>query len=98
MFLVYKYMAGLFFFFQAEDGIRDRDVTGVQTCALPISGIEAFLDTWIPNWPELQLDDQTHASMPPFQDLVEHWDRLTSKRGSEPRTGVQTPNLSGGQL
>src|SRR5437773_7882287 len=36
-----------FFFFQAEDGIRDRDVTGVQTCALPIYGggdfeIEAF--------------------------------------------------------
>src|SRR5437763_4848212 len=27
----------LFFFFQAEDGIRDTSVTGVQTCALPIS-------------------------------------------------------------
>ena len=27
----------IFFFFQAEDGIRDRLVTGVQTCALPIS-------------------------------------------------------------
>src|SRR5690625_6854621 len=27
----------LFFFFQAEDGIRDGHVTGVQTCALPIS-------------------------------------------------------------
>src|SRR5256885_7259804 len=27
-----------FFFFQAEDGIRDYKVTGVQTCALPISG------------------------------------------------------------
>src|SRR5699024_2928407 len=26
----------LFFFFQAEDGIRSRNVTGVQTCALPI--------------------------------------------------------------
>src|SRR5260370_32406229 len=26
----------LFFFFQAEDGIRDSSVTGVQTCALPI--------------------------------------------------------------
>src|SRR5690348_18481588 len=26
-----------FFFFQAEDGIRDGRVTGVQTCALPIS-------------------------------------------------------------
>src|SRR2546426_3089694 len=28
-----------FFFFQAEDGIRDYKVTGVQTCALPISAI-----------------------------------------------------------
>src|SRR3989475_3079082 len=28
---------GSFFFFQAEDGIRDLTVTGVQTCALPIS-------------------------------------------------------------
>src|SRR5256886_12667693 len=28
---------GLVFFFQAEDGIRDLTVTGVQTCALPIS-------------------------------------------------------------
>src|SRR5215813_5100622 len=32
----------VFFFFQAEDGIRDADVTGVQTCALPISNV---LDT-----------------------------------------------------
>src|SRR5258708_11004737 len=29
---------GYFFFFQAEDGIRDDLVTGVQTCALPIFG------------------------------------------------------------
>src|SRR5688572_31375279 len=29
----------VFFFFQAEDGIRDLTVTGVQTCALPIYGI-----------------------------------------------------------
>src|SRR5205823_11024233 len=29
-----------FFFFQAEDGIRDKLVTGVQTCALPISKAE----------------------------------------------------------
>src|SRR5206468_8613591 len=32
LFLIY-----FFFFFQAEDGIRDLIVTGVQTCALPIS-------------------------------------------------------------
>src|SRR5256885_8563002 len=30
-------MVCCFFFFQAEDGIRDYKVTGVQTCALPIS-------------------------------------------------------------
>src|SRR5260370_40229632 len=30
-------VSGIFFFFQAEDGIRDSSVTGVQTCALPIS-------------------------------------------------------------
>src|SRR2546430_9906852 len=29
-----------FFFFQAEDGIRDLTVTGVQTCALPIFAVE----------------------------------------------------------
>src|SRR5256886_12369614 len=31
-----RYVCILFFFFQAEDGIRDLTVTGVQTCALPI--------------------------------------------------------------
>src|SRR3989442_9618364 len=33
---------GCFFFFQAEDGIRDADVTGVQTCALPISTVRTL--------------------------------------------------------
>src|SRR3712207_493584 len=35
--LCYKVCCYCFFFFQAEDGIRDIGVTGVQTCALPIS-------------------------------------------------------------
>src|SRR2546425_12910350 len=35
----------LFFFFQAEDGIRDKLVTGVQTCALPISLLSAYPDS-----------------------------------------------------
>src|SRR2546430_10070085 len=34
---VISIVIGQFFFFQAEDGIRDLTVTGVQTCALPIS-------------------------------------------------------------
>src|SRR2546429_771052 len=38
MVVVYAFIGGQsFFFFQAEDGIRDVAVTGVQTCALPIS-------------------------------------------------------------
>src|SRR5215204_7422446 len=38
------------FFFQAEDGIRDPCVTGVQTCALPISfSIHTVLPTGIPS-------------------------------------------------
>src|SRR5699024_11965385 len=39
-------LAGLVcFFFQAEDGIRVRNVTGVQTCALPISFVPRGLVT-----------------------------------------------------
>src|SRR5687768_2888631 len=34
------YLLILFFFFQAEDGIRDVAVTGVQTCALPIFDVD----------------------------------------------------------
>src|SRR5256885_9919715 len=40
----------LFFFFQAEDGIRDYKVTGVQTCALPIC------ERALPGLPHLQRD------------------------------------------
>src|SRR3989440_1225927 len=36
MLLLHLSVCGVFFFFQAEDGIRDLIVTGVQTCALPI--------------------------------------------------------------
>src|SRR5438876_5470639 len=35
--LLFYFVFFFFFFFQAEDGIRDGRVTGVQTCALPIS-------------------------------------------------------------
>src|SRR2546430_3027819 len=39
-----------FFFFQAEDGIRDLTVTGVQTCALPISKLKS---TYVDALPKL---------------------------------------------
>src|SRR5437868_15214853 len=38
------------FFFQAEDGIRDRNVTGVQTCALPISARPGPTTPTPPRW------------------------------------------------
>src|SRR5207249_7244487 len=44
----------LLFFFQAEDGIRDRNVTGVQTCALPILFHQGAL------WPHL--DARAHVA------------------------------------
>ena len=36
MLFLWLFVSFFFFFFQAEDGIRDIGVTGVQTCALPI--------------------------------------------------------------
>src|SRR5256886_9800283 len=38
-YVVVNLLFAVFFFFQAEDGIRDLTVTGVQTCALPISSL-----------------------------------------------------------
>src|SRR2546430_12962501 len=39
----------IFFFFQAEDGIRDLTVTGVQTCALPIWLVGGLIGSWMMN-------------------------------------------------
>ena len=44
-----------FFFFQAEDGIRDDLVTGVQTCALPIS---TTINHWAPVIDRCRLCDE----------------------------------------
>src|SRR6266705_6114269 len=46
-----QFLVFLFFFCQAEDGIRDRTVTGVQTCALPISAPRA--EPAMPETPDL---------------------------------------------
>src|SRR5437868_9477254 len=51
----------LFFFFQAEDGIRDRNVTGVQTCALPISFEQWFNESWSTGLAENTMDRRVDA-------------------------------------
>src|SRR5687767_15175025 len=51
-FLFYFFFVFFFFFFQAEDGIRDKLVTGVQTCALPICRNDRVAMV-VPNGPEM---------------------------------------------
>src|SRR5690606_20140605 len=57
-----------FFFFQAEDGIRDFHVTGVQTCALPILVLHANAFTLSEMLAELEYSYQ--AARDPMQRMV----------------------------
>ena len=52
-----------FFFFQAEDGIRDTSVTGVQTCALPI--LICFRITWV-----ALVTDYLGIDLPYLEDII----------------------------
>src|SRR5712692_8981440 len=85
---------GFVFFFQAEDGIRDGTVTGVQTCALPISlgrgrhGEDVYLRDI---WPSMQeIRDVMQAALDPesfrrlYSDFAEQnplWNRIPSSSG-----------------
>ena len=55
------------FFFQAEDGIRDRLVTGVQTCALPISFMGMFNDVYYSFSPQIA---DLERENPVFKEMV----------------------------
>src|SRR5438876_9128058 len=79
-----------FFFFQAEDGIRDGRVTGVQTCALPICGRRADRRaTWHRSgdrdrWPNVPVTQDAGRRGPHRR----HWDRSEERRvGKECRSG-----------
>src|SRR2546427_1401624 len=68
-FLLVLAFSSIFFFFQAEDGIRDLTVTGVQTCALPISRrrlAEPEGNRW---WLALGVDD-AHLARLDFLDQI----------------------------
>src|SRR2546430_4744163 len=49
-----------FFFFQAEDGIRDLTVTGVQTCALPICAVQGLAHHRRIAWMAFLAELETH--------------------------------------
>src|SRR2546425_7763825 len=67
-----------FFFFQAEDGIRDKLVTGVQTCALPICSILAgrgFAGTVVPERRRRHAPNPTTTTKAmPAPQAIEGWD------------------------
>src|SRR2546426_9213489 len=77
-----------FFFFQAEDGIRDYKVTGVQTCALPILARKAHREFET----AVQLDGRNFAAR---QDLIEYLCRApgiaggNDERSEERRVGKE---------
>src|SRR2546430_5435207 len=61
--LEFSHTHDIFFFFQAEDGIRDLTVTGVQTCALPIYGeVTADVDRPLHEL-EVALDDRDQVDL-----------------------------------
>src|SRR5258708_2936913 len=76
-----------FFFFQAEDGIRDDLVTGVQTCALPISPVPSA------NCP--RISDCANCAWIRYELLTPAV--LNESRGGSlmsPRSGVYSPRAS----
>src|SRR3712207_8297088 len=82
------------FFFQAEDGIRDIGVTGVQTCALPISRARSLIITYtvltmLHSWTLPKIDND----VPPPPSVVDHIEQNTEvkprRRSEERRVGKE---------
>src|SRR2546430_3019004 len=86
----------LFFFFQAEDGIRDLTVTGVQTCALPICHPSQLRRSWyffyfqLPDLPEHHaLADDGEFLHDFLRDAQPPYTSEEMKRSEERRVGEE---------
>src|SRR2546426_6784980 len=80
----------VFFFFQAEDGIRDYKVTGVQTCALPIS--RASRHRRSPPRRSFSCATSRRRSATPTS-TSSRWPRGCSRRGPPSRSEEHTSEL-----
>src|SRR3989475_3145437 len=82
-----------FFFFQAEDGIRDLTVTGVQTCALPIC---TRMVKWLPN--AMGIDPSDELCDPFYRKMREFNLVLLSHGGEEKAVEAQEDQRFGNPL
>src|SRR5690625_6023360 len=80
-----------FFFFQAEDGIRDGHVTGVQTCALPISVPAAAGRFRCPRRGGLVRGPEIHRSLAGLS-LLDVPRRRPRTRARSPRPALDAPD------
>src|SRR2546421_6780625 len=95
--LIFITICIFFFFFQAEDGIRDLIVTGVQTCALPIwrlrdAGRQA--NAWAAAYRELLVETSRRSTMSDNpSDVFAGWQatewKRTQDRSEERRVGKE---------
>src|SRR5690348_17478981 len=69
----------IIFFFQAEDGIRDGRVTGVQTCALPILRLAITGPMLVANLIQIAADNKDKSPVKPeeLSPLITTWGRRT---------------------
>src|SRR5256886_1888036 len=89
----------LFFFFQAEDGIRDLTVTGVQTCALPICGLRRRMGVMTGDRFERLLREAAQDyHRPPETPREELWRRIAALREARRRrlAFITSPRLRWG--
>src|SRR5699024_11810278 len=83
----------LSFFFQAEDGIRDRNVTGVQTCALPISLVIGGIERITSRGPEAptaapSTEEATPSAAPTTSSPERRPGTVTDSAGREVEDGT----------
>src|SRR5205809_7600481 len=79
----------IFFFFQAEDGIRDVAVTGVQTCALPILALDAEQLVLLTRMVRLLSGIKPIELAVIFGDELLHQIRVHQMRSEERRVGKE---------
>src|SRR5690606_40819706 len=88
-FNIFSIFFSFFFFFQAEDGIRDFHVTGVQTCALPI--LACCLNCSTPSFMEMELTTHRPCTHLSPASMTDHFEEsiMIGSRSEERRVGKE---------